>query len=276
MKNIVIPGKEVERVISNKFIKAMTLTGSEEAGSSAAANAAKYLKKSVLELGGSDPFIIHSDANIKAASENAFISRMINNGQSCIAAKRFIIHESFYQEFIDLTLKKISRIKMGDPLKSETDLGPLVNERAADELFQLIKANKDITVHGELKKNGSFLSPVLLTNIGKESILYDKELFGPIFSVFSYSGLEEAIELANDSSHGLSSAIWTSSKKVAETVSKRLETGAVFINGFSKSDPRLPFGGIKNSGFGRELSREGILEFVNVKLINQSASEELK
>lgn len=274
LKNICIAGKDTEPVIRDRRVKGVTLTGSEKAGASAASAASASLKKSVLELGGSDPFIVHDDANIDDAVNAAFTSRMINNGQSCIAAKRFIVHDKRYESFIETLQNKLCSVKMGDPLDDCTTLGPLVHEDAACELMTVVEESleRGAKLIGKLEKNGAFLAPVILTDIHSGCPAYHRELFGPVFSVYRYREKEEAVTLANDTVYGLSASLWTASSDIANYFSEALQAGAVFINDFSKSDPRLPFGGIKQSGYGRELSREGILEFVNVKLVSLKES----
>lgn len=271
-QSLLIDSKVTTELISDSRIKAVTLTGSEKAGASVASEAAKHIKKSVLELGGSDPFIVLKDANIDEAAKTAVKARMINFGQSCIAAKRFIIEEPVFQKFTDLFCKHLNVLKEGNPLEDDTDYACMARADLAEELGQQVQESIDmgakVLMGGDTPKDGSAAySPTVLTDIPKNSPAYKDELFGPVATLFSVKNEDEAIALANDSEFGLGSSLWTEDLKKGEYLSSKIESGAVFINSMVASNPHLPFGGIKKSGFGRELSRYGILEFVNSKTV---------
>lgn len=271
-RTLLINSTEVERVIENPMVKAVTLTGSEPAGRKVAEICGKNLKKCVLELGGSDPFIVLSDADIADAVNSAVTGRILNNGQSCIAAKRFIIEKPVADIFIREFSAKMENLSVGDPMKRETDIGPLARKDLVEELnFQIessikmgaVKSTREIA----LPEKGFFFSPSVLTNLTPEMPACSQELFGPVASVIVAENREEALKFANATEFGLGASIWTSYKINAEKLLPFIDSGAVFVNGIVKSDPRLPFGGVKNSGFGRELSVQGIREFVNIKTI---------
>ena len=271
-QTLLISSSMVDEVIQHPFVKAATLTGSEPAGKSVASACGKLLKKTVMELGGSDPFIILDDADIQTAANVGVTARLINNGQSCIAAKRFIVEEKVYDEFTKLFVGKMKSVKVGDPLQSETELGPIARE---DLLFDLLsQINKSVEAGAEvlcggkrLEHSGYFLEPTVLTNVKKGMPAYHEEIFGPVAILIKAKDDHEAIRIANDTEFGLGASVWTKSKYRAEKFAKEIQAGSVFINGLVKSDPRLPFGGIKNSGYGRELSHYGIKEFVNIKTV---------
>jgi len=270
--SLLISSIEVERIIENPLIKAVTLTGSEPAGRSVAACAGRNLKKTVMELGGSDPLIILEDADIFEAAQTAVKARMINTGQSCIAAKRFIVVEKVADYFIKLVHEQIKKLKSGNPMDEETDIGPLARPDLADELVRQVNESVRLgaeQVHGFLKsrKMGNFIDPILLTNVKAGMPAFDEETFGPLMAVIIAKNEEHAIELANQSNFGLGASLWTKNPDKAKKLVPRIDAGAVFVNGLVKSDPRLPFGGIKNSGYGRELSHYGIKEFVNIKSV---------
>jgi len=271
-RTLMIPSSAVEAVITNPLIAAVTLTGSEAAGSQVAALAGKHIKKTVLELGGSDPFIILEDADMEAAVRTAITARMINQGQSCIAAKRFIVVESRAAEFENLVKRALESLKMGDPMEMATDVGPLSRKDIVDEIgrqvHQSIKAGARLVLGGKpADRAGFWYQPTLLANVHKGMSVYSEETFGPVISVIPAGNEEEAIAIANDSDFGLGGSVWTTNKAHGEAVARKIETGAVFVNGLTKSDPRLPFGGIKKSGYGRELGEAGIREFVNIKTV---------
>jgi succinate-semialdehyde dehydrogenase/glutarate-semialdehyde dehydrogenase len=265
--------KKVNAIIENPLIKAVTLTGSELAGKIVAAKAGSVLKKCVLELGGNDPYLILQDADLEQAVEVCVNSRMLNNGQSCIAAKRFIVVKSIEKKFIALFKLKMEQIKMGNPLNKETGLGPLARVDLRDELHQQvmksIKKGAKCVLGGEIPKGkGAFYPPTILTGIKKGMPAYNEELFGPVASIISAKDDKEAIKIANDSAFGLGSAVFSKDINRAEKIAKEeLQAGNAFVNDAVKSDPRLPFGGIKNSGYGRELSSFGIHEFLNIKTV---------
>jgi len=269
---LMIPSSMVEPVISNPSIAAVTLTGSEYAGAQVASTAAKHIKKSVLELGGSDVFVVLDDAEMESTIKTAITARMINQGQSCIAAKRFIVMDKIGKEFTDLLKQEVEKLKIGDPKEMDTQIGPLARTDLVDELVrqveQSVKSGATLVTGGrrpELK--GCYYLPTILTGVKKGMPVYHEETFGPVFSIISVKSEEEAIVIANDSEFGLGGSVWTKDLKRGEAFARKVETGAMFVNGLTKSDPRLPFGGIKKSGYGRELAEYGIKEFVNIKTI---------
>ncbi len=269
---LLISSREVQRVIENPLVQASTITGSEPAGSKVAEISGKNIKTSVLELGGSDPFIILEDADIEKAAKIGVFARIINNGQSCIAAKRFIYVEKIAEQFEKLFTENMSKLKIGNPLDIETELGPIAREDLLLELdIQVqtsIKQGATLLLGGyRIEGIGAFYQPTILSNVKKGMLAYSDELFGPVAILIKVKDEEEAIQVANDSEFGLGASLWTSDLEKAKLIAKRIESGSVFINGMVKSDPRLPFGGIKKSGFGRELSHYGIKEFVNIKTI---------
>lgn len=271
-RSLLISSGLVEPLIGNPLIKAVTLTGSESAGRSVAASAGRNLKKTVMELGGSDPFIILEDADIFEAAQTAVKARMINTGQSCIAAKRFIVVEKVADYFIKLAHEQIKKLKSGNPMEEDTDIGPLARPDLADELVRQVNESVRLgaeQVHGFLKsrKMGNFIDPILLTNVKPGMPAFDEETFGPLMAVIIARDETHAIELANQSNFGLGASLWTKNPDKAKRLVPQIGAGAVFVNGLVKSDPRLPFGGIKNSGYGRELSHYGIKEFVNIKSV---------
>jgi succinate-semialdehyde dehydrogenase/glutarate-semialdehyde dehydrogenase len=264
--------QNIEQIISLPAVKGVTLTGSEAAGRQVAAISGKYLKKIVLELGGSDPFIVLPDADLETAARAAIAGRLINNGQSCVAAKRFIIVKSVYTDFEQKLVKLMRQVKVGDPLELPTELGPLAREDLRVELERQVKRSCEngavILCGGQrIKGPGFYFQPTLLANVHKGMPAYDEELFGPVAALIQVEDEEEAVNVANDTAFGLGASIWTGDRKKAVRLANRLESGMVFINGIVKSDPRLTFGGIKNSGYGRELADYGIKEFVNIKTV---------
>jgi succinate-semialdehyde dehydrogenase/glutarate-semialdehyde dehydrogenase len=268
-QNFLISGKQVKQVLENDHIKAATLTGSEAAGSSVAEIAGKNIKKTVLELGGSDPFIVLKDANVKMAAKTAVKARTQNSGQSCIAAKRFIIVKEVYEEFVEEFKNQMATLKMGDPMNEKTDVGCQAREDLAKELEEQV--NKSVEQGAKIilggKRDKAFYEPTILVDVKEGMPAFDDELFGPIASVIKAENENHAIELANNSEFGLGSSLWTTDIEKARKIAFQIESGSVFINGMVKSDPRLPFGGIKKSGYGRELSSNGIHEFVNIKTV---------
>ena len=271
--NLVIGSKKVSNVIKNPLVRAVTLTGSTPAGKSVASLAGSLLKKTVLELGGNDPYVILEDADLENAVESCIAGRMLNAGQSCIAAKRFIVVEPRLDEFINKVEQKINSMKMGDPINSDIDIGPMVNNDARDELHKQVlmsieKGAKLISGGRVPDFDGSFYPPTLLVNVEPGMVAFDDELFGPVAVIISAKDQAHAIELANKTNYGLGSAIFTTDLDEGERIATdELEAGSCFVNDFVKSDPRLPFGGIKESGYGRELSEFGIHEFVNIKSV---------
>lgn len=271
-QTLLIGGKEASALMADDRIQAGTLTGSEPAGASFAGAAAQQIKKTVLELGGSDPFIVLEDADLDQALKVAVPARMQNNGQSCIAAKRFIVQESIAEEFFGRLTKEFQALKVGDPSSETTDIGPLATPDIladiVDQVEQTLAAGAVCRCGGKaLDQPGNYYLPTLLTDIPPTAPTYRQEFFGPVALGFTVKNLEEAIALANDIPFGLGASAWTQNPESQQKLIRGIEAGAVFINGMTKSDPRIPFGGTKRSGFGRELGRMGILEFVNAKTV---------
>jgi len=268
-----LAGSEVVAgIIADRRVAAVTLTGSEGAGRSVAGTAGKNLKKSVVELGGSDPFIVMPSADIDGAASTAVTARMINNGQSCIAAKRFIIHEKIYDEFLTRFVRGVESVRIGDPMDEKTELGPLATSAIRDELDQQVKASvaagaKLRTGGRKLEGKGFYYAPTVLVDIPPNAPAASDELFGPVASVFMAKDIDDAIRIANGTSFGLGASAWTRNEGERDKFVAEIESGMVFINGMVASDARLPFGGVRNSGFGRELGEFGIREFVNIKSI---------
>ena len=271
-QTLLIGSDSVQRVLEDSRVVAATLTGSEPAGRNVAGLAGKQIKKTVLELGGSDPFIVMPSANIDEAVSVAVKARTINNGQSCIAAKRFIIASEIYDEFERRFVEVMKALRVGDPMDEATDIGPLATEQILSDLDEQVRTSIAagallLTGGNRLAGPGNFYEPTVLANIPKESPAYCEEVFGPVALLFKVKGIDEAIRLANDTSFGLGAAAWTNDAQESTAFIDELEAGCVFINGMVASDPRLPFGGVKNSGYGRELSEFGIREFVNIKTV---------
>jgi succinate-semialdehyde dehydrogenase/glutarate-semialdehyde dehydrogenase len=271
-QTLLIGSDQVKRVLEDPRIVAATLTGSEPAGSDVASIAGKQIKKTVLELGGSDPFIVMPTANLDEAAETAVRARCINNGQSCIAAKRFIVHQRVADEFEQRFVKGMEALKVGDPMDEETDIGPLATAALLDQLHEQVQksvsAGARILAGGKkLQRAGNYYAPTVLTNIPENSPAYCEEIFGPVALLFRIQDVGQAISLANDTTFGLGSAAWTNDEDEKRQFIEELDAGAVFINGMVASDPRLPFGGVKHSGYGRELGVQGIRELVNTKTV---------
>ena len=271
-QTLLIGSQKVEKILDDPRVAAATLTGSEGAGVQVGMAAAKRIKKVVLELGGSDPFIVMPSANLEAAVTTAVKARIFNNGQSCIAAKRFIVAEKIADEFERKFVTKMEALKVGDPFDEKTELGPLATaDGVADldrDVQKTIKAGARVLTGGKpLQRPGNFYAPTVLTNIPKDSPAYREELFGPVASVFRAKDLDHAIQIANDSRFGLGASAWTNDKNERERFINDLESGMVFINRMVASDPRIPFGGVKWSGHGRELGAHGIREFTNIKTV---------
>tara|TARA_R110002020_G_scaffold53094_4_gene148886 strand:+ start:701 stop:2119 length:1419 start_codon:yes stop_codon:yes gene_type:complete len=274
--NLFISGKHASALVSDKRIKGVSLTGSEEAGASVAAEAGKHLKKVVLELGGNDVFIIMEDADMEKTVEWAVVGRMNNNGQCCVASKRFIAVEAIADEFIQKFKDKLSKMKVGDPMDPETELGPLSSEEAAMHLADQVKRSVDegakILLGGKrADRKGAFMEPTILTDLKPGIAAYHEELFGPVASLYVVKDEQAAIDLANDSDFGLGASVFTQDIERGKRIADQIDTGMVFINHPTWTQADLPFGGTKQSGFGRELSELGIQEFVNKKLIRISA-----
>jgi succinate-semialdehyde dehydrogenase/glutarate-semialdehyde dehydrogenase len=269
---LLISGAQAEALIADPRIHAVTLTGSEAAGRRVAAAAGASLKKSVLELGGSDAFVVLEDAELEQAASAAVAGRFQNNGQSCIAAKRFIVVESIAEQFLELFREKILALKVGDPLQEDTQLGPLARADLRDELHRQvqdsIRAGAQRVTGGEpLSGPGYFYAPTILDGVCPGMPAYEQELFGPVAALIRVSDEPEALTIANDNRYGLGGCVWTRDTVRGERFARALQTGMGFVNGMVHSDPRLPFGGIKASGYGRELALQGVREFVNVKTI---------
>lgn len=268
--NLLLSGSHVDRVIDNPKIAGVSLTGSVEAGRAIASRAGEKLKKVVLELGGSDPFIVLDDANIEKAVDYAVFSRMLNTGQQCTAAKRFIVSEKVSDTFLKAFADKLQNLKPGDPMDDKTTLAPLCSEDQANKLLDQINAAVSAgakLVIGGKRINGAFIEPTILADVKPDSPSYKEEFFGPVALYFTAKDEEEAIKLANDSPFGLGGAVFGENSERAKRVANEIQSGMVFVNHPTLSSPELPFGGVKNSGFGRELSSLGITEFVNKKLI---------
>jgi succinate-semialdehyde dehydrogenase / glutarate-semialdehyde dehydrogenase len=271
-QTLLIEAKQVEKLIVDPRVKAVTLTGSEKAGSEVGSAAARQIKKSVLELGGSDAFIVMPSADFEGALSTAVKARTINSGQSCIAAKRFFVADKIYDDFLHQFVERMRALKIGDPLDEGTELGPLATEQILQGVHEQVQKSiaagaKLLTGGNRIHGPGFFYEPTVLINVPKESPAYREEVFGPVASVFRVRDAAEAIEKANDTTFGLGASAWTNDPAEQEFFTSELETGMVFINAMVASDPRLPFGGVKRSGFGKELGAAGIREFTNTKTI---------
>jgi succinate-semialdehyde dehydrogenase/glutarate-semialdehyde dehydrogenase len=271
-QSLLVESPQVPALLRDHRIKAATLTGSEPAGASVAAIAGHEIKKTVLELGGSDPFIVMPSANFDAAVATAAKARNINNGQSCIAAKRFIVAEEIYDRFEQAFVAAMQAARVGDPLDPQTDVGPLATEKMREELHdqvqRAIAAGATLLTGGEkLPPPGWFYKPTVLTKVPRQSGVFYEEFFGPVAMLFRVKDAREALAVANDSRFGLGSSVWTEDSTEVDFFVRGIEAGSVFVNSMVASDPRLPFGGVKKSGYGRELSLAGIREFVNAKTV---------
>ena len=269
---VLVEAPAVAALIADPRIVAATLTGSDRAGSKVAEQAGRELKKTVLELGGSDPFIVLADADVAAAARTAADARLINSGQSCIAAKRFIVVEPVAEEFLERFVDELRSRRVGDPVARETQVGPQARVDLRDALHrqvvESVKRGARLLLGGEIPAGkGAFYPPTLLTAVDKGMPAFDEETFGPVAAVVRAKDEADAVRLANDSAFGLGASLWTRDRARAERLASQVEAGSVFVNGLVKSDPRLPFGGIKRSGYGRELSEYGIREFVNIKSV---------
>ena len=272
-QTLLIDSRRVTRLISDPRIAAVTLTGSVGAGSSVAETAGKAIKKTVLELGGSDPFIVMPSANLDRAVDTAVQARVINNGQSCIAAKRFIVDRRIADEFERKFVERVKTLKVGDPMDPATDVGPLATADGLRTLEEQVKRTVQMGARvlaggKRINRQGNFFEPTVLTDIPIGSPVYDDELFGPVASLFRADGMADAIRIANDTKFGLGASAWTNDESEQEMFINQIQSGLAFINGMVASDPRIPFGGVKQSGYGRELSYYGIREFVNIKTVS--------
>jgi succinate-semialdehyde dehydrogenase/glutarate-semialdehyde dehydrogenase len=271
-QTLLVGSDAVARILADRRVVAATLTGSEPAGRSVASIAGKQIKKTVLELGGSDPFIVMPSADLQEAVTTAVKARTINNGQSCIAAKRFIVAANIYDEFERRFVEEMKALRVGDPFNEATDIGPLATEQILKDVDEQVKTSVAAGAHiltggKKLDGPGNFYQPTVLANIPHDSPAYCEEVFGPVALLFRVNNIDEAINLANTTTFALGAAAWTKDTTEQERFIDEIEAGCVFINGMVASDPRLPFGGIKNSGYGRELSEFGIREFVNIKTV---------
>jgi succinate-semialdehyde dehydrogenase / glutarate-semialdehyde dehydrogenase len=271
-QTLLIEAQEVEKVIVDPRVQAITLTGSEKAGSAVASTASRHIKKSVLELGGSDPFIVMPSGDFESTLRTAIKARTINNGQSCIAAKRFLVADEVYDEFLRQFVEGMRALKVGDPFDETTEIGPLATEHILQGVHEQVQKSiaagaKLLTGGNRIYGPGFFYEPTVLVDVPSDSPAYREEIFGPVASFFRVRDAADAIEIANDTSFGLGASAWTNDRAEQELFASELEAGMVFINSMVASDPRLPFGGVKRSGFGRELGVAGIREFTNAKTI---------
>lgn len=271
-RTLLISGSRAERVVEDPRVRMVTLTGSDLAGSQVAATAGKVLKKLVLELGGSDPFVVLGDADLAAAAKTAATARNQNSGQSCIAAKRFLVDADVSAEFERRFVEAVAALKVGDPMDPATDVGPLARNDLRDALDQQVRGSvqRGATVAlggGRIEGPGFYYQPTILTGVNPEMPVFREETFGPVAAVMRFKGEDEAIRLANDTVYGLGASVWTGDTKKAQVMAAEIESGNLFVNGMVASDPRLPFGGVKRSGYGRELSELGIRELVNIQTV---------
>lgn len=271
-KTLLVGSSMIERIISHPKVMAATLTGSDGAGRQVASTAGRNLKKTVLELGGSDAFIVLNDADINQAAKTAVASRIINNGQSCIAAKRFIVVKDVIREFESKFISIVKGLKIGDPMDEQNDVGPIAREDLLLELDKQVQESvkmgaRLVTGGKRLGMKGYYYPVTVLTNVKPGMPAYEQETFGPIAAIIQAEDEDDAVRIANDTQFGLGANLWTGDIERAKRLAHKIEAGSVFINGMVHSDPRLPFGGIKNSGYGRELAQYGIKEFLNIKTV---------
>jgi succinate-semialdehyde dehydrogenase/glutarate-semialdehyde dehydrogenase len=272
LRTVLLAGSAVEPVIADPRIRAVTLTGSSDTGSRIAALAGRALKKSVLELGGSDPYIVLADADLDAAAKVGARARNQNTGQSCIAAKRFIAIEPIARDFERRFAAEVEALRVGDPLDAKTQIGPLaradLRETLERQVRDSVRMGARVLTGGERGSGkGWYYQPTVLADVTEDMPVFKEETFGPVAAVLRVRDAEEAVRVANDSAYGLGASLWTRDLRVGEALARRIESGSVFVNGMVASDPRLPFGGVKRSGYGRELSSYGIKEFVNIQTI---------
>ena len=271
-QTLLITSDQVTLILDDERVKAATLTGSEPAGASVASNAARHIKKTVLELGGSDPFIVMPSADVEKAAATAVKARIVSNGQSCIAAKRFILHENIADQFETIFVAAMKALKIGDPLDESTEIGPLATPQIVDDIEKQVDASvkagaRLLTGGKRIGKKGNFYAPTVLRDIPPEAPVYAEETFGPVASLFRVRNIDEAEKIANATTFGLGASVWTRDAGEEKRFIDAIESGQVFVNAMVASDARLPFGGIKHSGFGRELGIYGIREFVNIKTV---------
>jgi len=269
---LLVDSGAVEGVIRDDRVRAVTLTGSNPAGEAVASTAGEEVKKTVLELGGSDPFVVLGDADVEAAAETAAQARNLNSGQSCIAAKRHIVHEDVYEGFVDAFVEEVEDLTVGDPTEEDTDVGPQARGDLRDGLHEQVRASVEagatVETGGEMPDSGGYYyPPTVLTDVPEGCPAANEEVFGPVAAVFRVEDEDEALELANSSQYGLGASVWTDDLERGERLTGRIEAGMTFVNSLVRSDPRLPFGGVKKSGYGRELSADGIREFTNKKTV---------
>jgi succinate-semialdehyde dehydrogenase/glutarate-semialdehyde dehydrogenase len=274
-QNLFIGSDRVDGLIADERIAAVTLTGSEDAGRAVAAAAGKHIKKTVLELGGSDPFIVMPSADLDGAVETAVKSRTVNAGQSCISAKRFIVAEGIHDRFVPRFVAAMEKLRVGDPRSSETEVGPLASPAGVkaleDQVARSVRAGSRVLTGGKrVGRQGNYFAPTVLVDVPPDAPAACEELFGPVAAVFRVAGLDEAIAVANNTTFGLGANAWTRDRAEAERFARDLQAGSVFINGMVQSDPQFPFGGIKRSGYGRELADVGLREFVNIKTVRMT------
>ena len=271
-QTLLVGSEAVARILDDPRIRAATLTGSTPAGRSVAERAGRNLKKTVLELGGSDPFIVLPSADLDAAAETAVKARVINNGQSCIAAKRFIVHQDVADAFTERFVRHMKALRVGDPMDDATDVGPLataaIRDEVAEQVSRSVEMGARVLAGGErLEGPGFFYAPTILADVPEDAPAYREEVFGPVAVLYRARDNEDALRLANESEFGLGSSVWTTDDEEAGFFIRGLEAGMTYVNAMVSSDPRMPFGGVKNSGYGRELAAFGIREFVNVKTV---------
>ncbi|HUI56444.1 MAG TPA: NAD-dependent succinate-semialdehyde dehydrogenase [Bryobacteraceae bacterium] len=271
-QTLLISSSQVARVIDDPRVKAASLTGSEPAGAQVASEAGKQIKKTVLELGGSDPFVVMPSAELDRAVRTAVDARVINNGQSCIAAKRFIVHARVADEFERRFVAAMAALRVGDPMEESTEVGPLATRDILETLDEQVRRSVEmgarvLTGGHRLERPGNYYAPTVLADVPENAPAYREELFGPVAVLFRVPALDEAIRLANDTEFGLGASVWSNDEAERQRLVDDIEAGMVFVNGMVASDPRLPFGGVKRSGYGRELSAYGIREFVNIKTV---------
>ncbi|AUG48935.1 NADP-dependent succinic semialdehyde dehydrogenase [Haloarcula taiwanensis] len=271
-QTLLVGSSNVDSILADDRVRAATLTGSGPAGRAVAETAGKHLKKTVLELGGSDPFIVLDDADLDAALKTGVQARTLNGGQSCIAAKRFIVHTDVYDEYVDRLVAAFEDLTVGDPMSEETDIGPQADPDLMAELHDQVQESVDagatLLTGGEpLARTGAFYPPTVLTAVPSGCPADTEEMFGPVATVYEVADADEAITVANDTRFGLGASLWTSDRERGQRLARDISAGCVYINEMTKSDPRVPFGGIKDAGYGRELSEMGIKEFVNKKTV---------
>ncbi len=271
-QSLLIPSDRVETVLADDRVRAATVTGSGPAGRAVAATAGDHLMKTVLELGGSDPFVVLDDADVAAAADTGTQARNQNGGQSCIAAKRFVVHTDVYDEFLRRFVDEFESLVVGDPMDDETDIGPQARPELLSDLHEQVTESVDagatVVTGGEpIDGEGSFYPPTILTDVPEGCPVDSEETFGPVAAVYEVADETAAIDLANDTEFGLGASVWTEDRERGERVADRIDAGCVFVNQLVKSDPRVPFGGVGDSGYGRELAGDGIREFVNRKTV---------